>query len=99
MIGMMGDDKNKGSLIVNMNSQPAEEGQPHNPNMGLVHAANKIISAIQSNDADSLTHSLKSFVNMCIMQSKQNNLEDELKKGQTGVDQDLEKRNQTGKGY
>lgn len=99
MIGMAGDDKNKGSLIVNMNKQPAEEGQPHNPNAGLVHAAKNIISAIQSNDSDTLAHNLKSFVNMCTMQAKQNKLEEELKQGQSGVNKDLESRNRIGKGY
>lgn len=99
MIGMSGDDKNKGSLIVNMKKQPAEEGQPHNPNSGLVHAAQKIISAIQSNDSDTLAHVLKSFVNLCSMQAEKEGFEDELKKGQSGVDQQLESRNRIGKGY
>lgn len=99
MIGMAGDDKNKGSLIVNMDSTPAEKGQPHNPNAGLLSAAKQILSAIQSNDSDTLTHGLKSFINLCNMQDKQGKFEDELKEGQKGVDQKLESRNRTGKGY
>ena len=99
MIGMAGDEKNKGSLIINMKSYPAEKGQPNNPDMGLLSAAKQIMSAIQANDPDTFSSSLKSFINMCNMKEKQSGFESELKEGQSGVDQKLESRNRIGKGY
>lgn len=73
MIGLMGDAKNTGSLIANMREQPAEKGEPHNPDMGLVHAAEQILEAVKANDADTLKGALKSFVRMCTMQMEQEN--------------------------
>lgn len=93
MIGMAGDDKNRGSLIVNIRQAPSEVGSPVNPDMGLVSACDEIISAINANDSSTLSKALKSFFNMAMMQMKKNDLEGDLKKGQAGVDMELEKRN------
>ncbi len=64
MIGLQGDAKNTGSLIVNSNSAPAQEGATHNPRLGLSYAAEAILKAIDSRDKDSLTSALESFVKM-----------------------------------
>jgi len=76
-IGMMGDDKNRGSLIANMREMPAEKGNPHNPDMGLLHAAERMLEAINANDKDTLVSVLKSFIRMVSMQVEQ----DEKKEG------------------
>lgn len=69
----MGDAKNKGIMIANMPSgeAPAEKGQPHNPNMGLISAAEKILEAVKANDKDTLASAMKSFIRMCYMQMEQ----------------------------
>jgi len=71
----MGDAKNNGSLIANMREMPAEKGNPHNPDMGLVHAAERMLEAIKANDKDTLASVMKSFIRMASMQMEQEDKE------------------------
>lgn len=96
MIGMAGDDKNRGSLIVNMRTEPQEDKSPKSADMGLKSAASQILSAIQSGDADTLTDGLKSFINLCNMQEKEGKLRHEMSEGESPKQ---ESRNRIGKGY
>lgn len=80
MLGMAGDGKNNGSLIINIDRQPEELGAVHNPDMGLVSNGREIMQAIKANDADSFTRHLKSFINICIMESKKDCSMDKMEK-------------------
>ncbi len=65
MIGLQGDSKNNGSLIVNMDEvKPAEIGQPPNPHSGLLSAADEILAAFDSRSRDKLAHALNAFLNI-----------------------------------
>lgn len=67
MIGLQGDAKNTGSLIVNSNNEaPAHAGATHNPRLGLTYASDAILKAFDSRDRDGLTMALESFIKMCL---------------------------------
>lgn len=73
MLGMAGDGKNTGSLIINIDHKPEGEEKKNNSDTGLVSSGREIMQAIRANDADSFTRHLKSFINVCIMESKRGN--------------------------
>lgn len=78
MIGLAGDAKNTGSLIVNGGQAPAQMGQVHNPRAGLMNAAQQIMQSLDETDRDSFMQALEAFVNMTVslkMMERQKNEE------------------------
>jgi len=85
MIGLMGDAKNTGQLIVNSSEAPAEMGEPHNSDMGLLSATDEIMSAFDKRDREALKMALQSFVKMTLYKSeKKEEQKPEMEKMESG---------------
>lgn len=64
MIGLAGDAKNTGSLIVNNGVAPAQMGDVHNPRAGLLNAGKQIMQSLDEANLDALVMALEAFIKM-----------------------------------
>lgn len=76
MMGLAGDAKNTGSLIVNSDEKaPAQMEQANDPRAGLRNAAQQIMQSLDEANRDSFMSALEAFVNMTVslkMMERQN---------------------------